>query len=136
MKKVTGLGGIFFKSEDPAAMREWYAEHLGVFVPNKYGGLFEWRDKDNPEEMGHTVWSPFGKRTEYFEPSNQPFMINYRVADLDALLEELKAQGVTIVGETMVETYGKFAWILDLEGNKVELWEPNDPEFRKINDLK
>ncbi len=135
MKKVTGIGGVFFKAEDPKALKDWYARHLGVFMPNPYGGLFEWREKEDPERMGHTVWNPFPADTNYFAPSEKTFMINFRVADLEALLEELRAAGVEVVGEMEVYEYGKFAWVLDPEGNKIELWEPRDREFRKVNGL-
>lgn len=125
MKKVTGIGGIFFKCKDTAAMNDWYAKHLGLPV-SQYGTMFNWREEENPEKTGTTVWSPFKDDTKYFEPSTKEFMINYRVENLDALVEELKASGVTIIDEVKSYDYGKFVHILDPEGNAIELWEPAD----------
>ena len=125
MKRVTGLGGVFFKCDDPKKMREWYGAHLGLNV-NEYGGMFEWRQKEAPDQPGTTTWSPFDKDTSYFSPSEKDYMFNYRVHDLEALLEVLKEEGVQIVGEMQSFEYGKFAWIMDPEGNKIELWEPID----------
>lgn len=125
MKKVTGIGGIFFKCKDPKKMKEWYQTHLGLDT-NDWGATFEWRDKDNPEQVGSTQWSPFTETTKYFEPSSKEFMINYRVADLEALVEDLKKEGVTIVDNIESYDYGKFVHIIDMEGNKIELWEPKD----------
>ena len=130
MKKVTGLGGVFFKSKDPKKTSEWYGENLGLVI-NPYGSVFEFRQGSNPEKKGYTVWSPFKQDTNYFEPSKEDFMINYRVADLAALIEDLRSKGVEIVGEIEAFEYGKFAHILDLEGGKIELWEPVDEVFRK-----
>jgi len=131
MKRVTGLGGIFFKCNDPKKMKEWYKEHLGLNT-NEYGTNFEWRQSDEPAKKGFTVWSPFSSTTKYFEPSTSSFMINYRVADLDALVAELKKEGVTIVDNIEKYEYGKFVHILDAEGNKIELWEPYDTEYEKM----
>ncbi len=128
MKKVTGIGGVFFKCEDPEVMKRWYAEKLGM-ITNEYGAAFEWRQAENPEKSGYTSWSPFSRKSTYFAPSKKEFMINYRVADLTALIEELRAGGVPIVGEIEQFDYGKFAHILDPEGNKIELWEPKDKVF-------
>lgn len=125
MKKVTGIGGIFFKCNDPNKMREWYKTHLG-FDTNDYGATFEWKDKSDSSINGSTQWSPFPETTKYFEPSTKDFMINYRVADLEALVVELKKEGVTIVDEIKTYDYGKFIHIIDIEGNKIELWEPKD----------
>lgn len=122
MKKVTGIGGIFFKCQDPEKMRNWYREHLGLET-NEYGANFHWRDKDEPEKMGFTQWSAFPKDTQYFAPSDQEYMINYCVEDLEALAQELKKAGVTFVDEIEEYDYGKFLHILDAEGNKVELWQ-------------
>ncbi len=127
-KKVTGIGGVFFKCDDPVKMRNWYAQNLGM-ITTEYGAPFEWRQADNPEKSGYTSWSTFSKESTYFEPSKKEFMINYRVVDLEALLEELKADGVEIIGEIQTFDYGKFAHILDPEGNKIELWEPVDKVF-------
>ena len=125
MKKVTGIGGIFFKCKDPKKMKEWYKTHLGLNT-NDYGATFEWREADDSTKKGSTTWSPFGETTKYFEPSTRDFMINYRVDNLEALVEELKKEGVTIVDKIESYDYGKFIHILDAEGNKVELWEPKD----------
>jgi predicted enzyme related to lactoylglutathione lyase len=125
MKKVTGLGGIFFKCEDPQKMKEWYTKNLGL-PTGDYGTNFEWRHADDPAKEGTTAWCPFPKDTEYFAPSKKDYMINYRVADIEALVEELKSEGVTIVDEIVGYDYGKFVHILDPEGNNIELWEPND----------
>lgn len=123
MKRVTGIGGVFFKSKDPKAVNEWYKTHLG-FETTPYGTSFEWMDKDNPEKKGTTVWNPFKQDTKYFEPSEKEFMINYRVEDLEALVAQLKTEGVTIVDQIETYDYGKFVHIMDPEGNKIELWEP------------
>lgn len=122
MKKVTGIGGIFFKSKDPKAMSAWYEEHLGI-PASDYGTMFEWREKDS-EKSGYTVWSPFPADTKYFDPSTKDFMINYRVENIIALVEELKKAGVQILDEVTDSEYGKFVHILDPEGNAVELFEP------------
>ena len=123
-KRVTGLGGIFFKSNDPDKLKAWYESHLGIQPEPDNGAIFEWRDKDNPEKQCYTVWSPFPISTKYFDPSDAPFMINYRVANLEGLLEQLREEGVEIVGDIEEYEYGRFAWIMDPEGNKIELWEP------------
>lgn len=125
MKRVIGIGGIFFKVKDKVKTLEWYKNHLGINSED-WGTSFHWREKEDPEKEGYTVWSPFKESTDYFDPSIKPYMINYRVENLDDLLKELKKEGVKIVGEPVKEEYGKFAWILDPEGNKIELWEPND----------
>ncbi len=122
-KRVTGVGGIFFKCEEPAKIKEWYKEHLG-FNTDPYGATFEWREAEAPEQKRSTIWSPFAKKTEYFQPSTKEFMINFRVENLEWLLGELTKEGVEQVGEMQVYDYGKFAHILDPEGNKIELWEP------------
>ncbi|HYH15939.1 MAG TPA: VOC family protein [Flavisolibacter sp.] len=127
MKKVTGIGGIFFKCKDPQKMNEWYKKHLG-FDTNQYGSTFEWRQSEDPAKKGSTQWSPFAETTKYFEPSTKDFMINYRVENLEALVEQLKNEGVTIVDNIESYDYGKFVHILDAEGNKIELWEPVDSE--------
>ena len=126
-KRVTNIGGIFFKSNDPAAMRSWYATHLGL-INDPYGTNFEWRHLDEPDKKGSTVWSPFAKDTKYFEPSGKEFMINFRVENLEWLLGELKKEGIEQIGEMQDSDFGKFAHIMDPEGNKVELWEPKDEE--------
>ncbi len=131
MKKVTGIGGIFFKCQDPDKMKEWYKNHLGLNT-DEYGTTFEWRKSDNANLKGFTQWSPFKETTKYFEPSLKEFMINYRVENLEALVTELKKEGVVICDEIETFEYGKFVHILDAEGNKIELWEPVDEEYDKI----
>ena len=130
MKKVTGIGGIFFKTNDPEKMKEWYNKNLGLRT-NEYGAVFEFRDSDQPEKKGYAVWSPFKSDTDYFEPSTKEFMINYRVENIEAMVEELRAAGVTICDEIEKYEYGKFVHILDPENNKIELWEPVDAVFTK-----
>jgi len=124
MKRVIGIGGIFFKSKDPKNLKQWYAKHLGVTASDESGSTFEWRSVENPDQKGHTIWSPFKHDTKYFEPSTKEFMFNYRVENLVTLLEELRKEGVTVVGTMEEYEYGKFGWILDPDGNKIELWEP------------
>ena len=123
MKKVTGIGGIFFKSKDPKKTMEWYHKHLGLET-NSYGTSFEWYEDSTGTKKAQTQWSPFPDSTTYFQPTQQDFMINYRVDNLEALIVELKKDGVTIVDEMETYPYGKFIHILDGDGNKVELWEP------------
>jgi len=131
MKKVTGIGGIFFKCANVDATKDWYQKHLGI-NHDEYGHTFWNRDVENPDDKTSQQWSPFKKDTDYFEPSKQEFMINYRVENLDALLENLKADGVQLIGEPQNFDYGKFAWIIDQDGRKVELWEPkNESLFEK-----
>ena len=131
MKRVTGIGGIFFKCKDPDQMKEWYKTHLGLDT-DQYGTTFEWRQADDPNQKGFTQWSPFSEKTKYFDPSAKEFMINYRVENLEALVELLKKEGVVIVDEIETFEYGKFVHIMDMEGNKIELWEPIDEEYDKI----
>jgi predicted enzyme related to lactoylglutathione lyase len=123
MKRVTGIGGIFFKCKDPKKMNEWYKTHLGLDT-NDWGATFEWRENDDPTKKASTQWSTFPETTKYLEPSTKDFMINYRVENLEALVAELKKEGVTIVDDLQVFDYGKFIHIIDAEGNKIELWEP------------
>jgi len=125
MKKVTGIGGIFFKCKDPKKMTEWYKDHLGLNT-NPYGANFEWYEAADSTRKAQTQWTPFSETTKYFEPSASAFMINYRVENLEALVAEIKANGVTIVDSIETYDYGKFVHILDAEGNKVQLWEPKD----------
>ena len=125
MKKVTGIGGIFFKCKDPKAINQWYKTHLGLET-SQYGTSFEWRQIDDSTKKGLTQWNPFPENTKYFDPSTKEFMINYRVDNLEALVEELKKDNVTIVDKIETYDYGKFVHILDIEGNKIELWEPKD----------
>ncbi len=126
-KRVTGIGGLFFKSKDPKASKAWYKKHLG-FNTDDYGCTFWWKDKEGNDAT--TQWSPFKSDTAYFNPSKKDFMFNYRVTDLEALLKILKDEGVTIIGDMETYEYGKFAWILDNEGHKIELWEPIDSAFK------
>jgi predicted enzyme related to lactoylglutathione lyase len=135
MKRVTSLGGIFFKCKDPDKIKEWYSKHLG-FITDKYGTSFEWRQSDHHNKKGFTAWTPFSQDTKYFEPSSKEYMINYRVENIEELVEELKKEGVTVVDDIGVYEYGKFVHILDIEGNKLELWEPNDMEYEKIIKVK
>ncbi len=131
IKKVTGIGGIFFKCKDPKKMREWYKTNLGLNT-NQYGAVFEWYQGADSTKKGFTQWSPFKETTKYFEPSTKEFMINYRVDNLDGLIDELRKGGVIITDTIQSVEYGKFVHIMDIEGNKIELWEPNDIEFEKL----
>ena len=133
MKKVTGIGGIFFKCKDPEKVKEWYKTHLGLNT-DKYGTSFESRQSGNPNQKEFLQWSPFPDSTEYFKPSEKEFMINYRVENLEKLVEELKTSDVTILDEIESYDYGKFVHIMDIEDNKIELWEPIDSEYDKITD--
>ncbi len=126
--KVTGIGGIFFRSENPKETREWYGKNLGLEI-NDYGSPFEFRNANKPEEINYLNWSPFDENTNYFAPSKKEFMINYRVQNIEGLVKKLKENGVTIVDEIEEFEYGKFVHIMDLEGNKIELWEPVDSFF-------
>ncbi len=122
MKRVTGIGGIFFKSRDPQALGAWYREHLGLDVGDWGGAIFDWGGEGS--EAGMTIWSPFKQDTTYLEPGTASFMINFRVADLHALLAALRAEGCNVEERTEESEQGKFGWVIDPEGNKVELWEP------------
>jgi len=134
IKKVTGIGGIFFKCKDPKKLRDWYQEHLG-FNTNQYGAVFEWFQGADSTKKGFSQWSPFKETTKYFEPSTKDFMINYRVENLEALVEQLKKDSVIVTDQIQSVEYGKFVHIMDPEGNKIELWEPNDIEFEKLGKL-
>ena len=122
MKRVTGIGGIFFKAKDPAALGAWYRDHLGLDVTEWNGAIFKWGGEGS--EPGMTIWSPFAADTTYMAPGTASFMINFRVADLAALLAALRAGGCDVVDKTETSEQGKFGWVIDPEGNKVELWEP------------
>ncbi len=124
MKRVTGIGGIFFKSNDPTALGAWYKTHLGIDVQPWGGAAFDWNNPDNPTGVGTTVWSLLSADTTKFAPSAAPFMVNYRVADLHALLAALRSDGVQVEERVDESEYGKFGWLVDPEGNKVELREP------------
>jgi len=124
MKRVTGIGGVFFKVKDPAALREWYRTHLGMNVEDWGGVAFRWVTEDNPAGAGTTVWSPFKDDTTYFEPGRASFMINYRVDDLHAVIAALRAEGCRVDDKVDESEFGKFGWVVDPEGNKLELWQP------------
>lgn len=133
MKRVTGIGGLFFKTENPEETKDWYKKHLGI-ESGPYAGVFEWRHAEDQNKKGFTVWGPFSADTEYFQPSEKEFMFNYRVDDLEKLLEVLEEEGVEVVGEMEEYDYGKFGWIMDPNGQKIELWEPNDEVYEKMAD--
>lgn len=125
MKKVTGIGGIFFKCKDPNKIKEWYNTHLGLDA-GPYGASFEWREAEDPSKKGLTQWNVNSETAKLYEPSTKDFMINYRVENLEVLVEELRKENVTIVDKIETYDYGKFVHILDIEGNKIQLWEPKD----------
>ena len=125
MKKVTGIGGIFFKCKDPNKMKEWYKTHLGIDA-GQYGASFEWYEDAEGKKKGLTQWNLNSEASKLYEPSTKGFMINYRVENLEALVEELRKENVTIVDKIESYDYGKFVHILDEEGNKIQLWEPKD----------
>lgn len=122
MKRVTGIGGIFFKCRDRKNTMAWYEKHLGIPM-QPWGAQFYPEESSEGSIKPYSVLSMFEESSDYLAPSESPFMINFRVADLDALLEHLRAEGVTIVGDPMADEFGKFAWIMDPEGNKIELWQ-------------
>lgn len=122
MKRVTGIGGIFFKSKDPKTLSAWYRDHLGLDVSEWGGAVFEWGGPDSAKGM--TLWTPFAEDTDKMKPSTASFMVNFRVDDLEALLATLRNEGCSVVGEPDISDYGKFGWVLDPDGNKIELWEP------------
>jgi predicted enzyme related to lactoylglutathione lyase len=128
MKRVTGIGGVFFKARDPVALRGWYRQHLGIDVQDWGGTAFAWTDDAGRPAGGTTIWSVGGSDGDPFAPSVAPFMINYRVADLAALLQALRDEGCNVLDRTEDSEFGKFGWVMDPEGNKVELWQP--PEGR------
>jgi len=127
MRRVTGLGGVFFKTNDPQKMYEWYDRHLGI-KKGEHGVSFLWRDAEDTKKTGMTAWALFPRDTKYFDPSRANFMLNYRVEDLDALLDALRKEGVQIDPRREDYDYGRFAWIMDPEGNRIELWEPHEPQ--------
>ena len=124
MRRVTGIGGIFFKAKDPVVLRAWYKAHLGIDVQEWGGTAFAWADDAGHAVKGTTVWSIGAADGDYFAPSTAPFMVNYRVADLAALLAALRAEGCNVLEKTDDSEFGKFGWVIDPEGNKVELWQP------------
>lgn len=129
--KVTGIGGIFFRSKNPKETREWYGKNLGLAIDD-FGSPFEFRNANKPEEINYLRWSPFEEETDYFAPSEKEFMINYRVQNIEGLVKKLRENSVTIVDDIEEFEYGKFVHIMDLEGNKIELWEPIDSFFTKM----
>jgi len=126
MERVTGLGGIFFKARDPKALAAWYQTHLGIDFGDQLYVSFKWINPHHPTEPGQTAFSFFKNDTKYFQPSDKDFMINFRVKNLKELVAALQKEGVTVVGEVQEFDYGRFGWIMDPEGNKIELWEPVD----------
>jgi predicted enzyme related to lactoylglutathione lyase len=124
MKKVTGIGGIFFKCKDPEKIRAWYKKYLGIEAGD-WGFNFDWNMEPDPSK-GSTVWAPFKQETTHFNPSAKDFMINYRVENLEELIKELKKEGIPLLDEMDSSTYGKFVHLMDPEGNKIELWEPGE----------
>ena len=123
-ERITGIGGIFIKAHDKPALLAWYRDHLGVNVQSWGGAAFEWREADDPERRGQTVWSVFPHDTDYFAPSTAPFMVNYRVANLDRMLAQLRAAGIRVDDKIEESEDGRFGWAMDPEGNRFELWEP------------
>ncbi len=124
MRRVTGIGGVFFKAKDPDALRAWYRTHLGIDVLEWGGAAFAWADENGRPAGGTTIWSVSGVDSDTFAPGTAPFMINYRVADLAALLDALRREGCNVLDRTDDSEFGKFGWVIDPEGNKVELWQP------------
>jgi predicted enzyme related to lactoylglutathione lyase len=125
MKRVTGIGGIFFTANDPAALRAWYKDHLGVDVQTWGGAAFDWTDASGNPVKGTTSWCINPAGGQHFAPSTSSFMVNYRVDDLDGLLKALRAEGCNVLDKTTDDAdFGKFGWVMDPEGNKVELWQP------------
>ena len=124
MKRVTGIGGIFFQAKDPDTLRAWYHTHLGIDVQAWGGAAFSWAGEDGQPCAGTTIWNIAPAQGEPYAPGTAPFMVNYRVDDLDALLDALRAEGCNVLEAGEASEYGKFGWVLDPEGNKVELWQP------------
>jgi predicted enzyme related to lactoylglutathione lyase len=124
MKRVTGIGGIFFNAKDPVALRAWYKKHLGIDVQEWGGAAFSWTDGSGNPTKGTTTWSIGAADNNYFAPSTSSFMVNYRVEDLASLLQALRQEGCNVLEKTDDSEYGKFGWVIDPEGNKVELWQP------------
>jgi len=129
--RITSIGGIFFKAKDPKKLREWYAQHFGMKM-GQGGCNFEWHQGIDSTKKGFTLWAPFKETTKYFEPSDKQFMINYRVEHLDELLALLKKDGILPTDTLAKSSYGNFVHLMDPEGNKIELWEPNDVEYAKM----
>ena len=129
--RVSGLGGIFFKATDPKKVGAWYKKHLGLPVEAWGGVSFEWREAKRPTKRGATIWSPFAADTGYFKPSRKPFMLNFRVDNLERVLAELKNEKVWVDPKMEESEFGKFGWIMDCDGNRVELWQPPTPAKKK-----
>jgi predicted enzyme related to lactoylglutathione lyase len=129
--RVTSIGGIFFKSKDPTALKAWYSKNLGIRMVES-GSNFEWRQGTDSTKKGFTLWAPFKETTKYFQPSEKQFMINYRVEQLEKLLANLKSAGILPTDTIERASYGSFVHLMDPEGNKIELWEPNDVEYAKL----
>ncbi len=123
MQRVRGIGGIFWKARDPKALAAWYRDHLGVPVEDWGGASFKWAEHDARGDAS-TVWSPFAADTHYFEPSQATFMVNFRVDDLDAMLAQLRALGDSVDPKVDESEFGRFGWVMDPEGNRIELWQP------------
>jgi predicted enzyme related to lactoylglutathione lyase len=132
--RVTGIGGIFFKAKDPAALKAWYSKNLGMRMVQS-GTNFEWHQGTDSTKKGFTLWAPFKETTKYFQPSEKQFMINYRVEQLNQLLVNLKAAGILPTDTVETASYGKFVHLMDPEGTKIELWEPNDVEYAKLGTI-
>ncbi len=132
--RVTGIGGIFFKAKDPKALKAWYSKNLGIKM-SPYGSTFEWHQGMDSTKKGFTAWAAFKETTTYFAPSDKQFMINYRVEGLDQLLAQMKTSGIVPVDTVQKVSYGKFVHLMDPEGNKIELWEPNDVEYAKMGSI-
>lgn len=126
--KVTGLGGFFITSGDPGKIKKWYEEHLGLPC-DEHGHLFKWREMENTDKIGHTQFAVFESKPDYFKPGKPEFMINFRVDNLEAMMDRMKKSGLEIIGEIEKYDYGKFGWVIDPDGNKIELWEPVDEPF-------
>lgn len=123
MKRVTGIGGVFFKAKDPEALRAWYQKHLGIDAQS-WGAMFHWSEGASESQPGSTAWNIFAADSDYFAPGHSGLMVNYRVADLHALLQVLREEGCQVLDKVDESDFGKFGWVIDPEGNKVELWEP------------
>ena len=129
--RATGIGGVFFKAKDPKALKQWYADYLGMRIIQS-GTNFEWHQGADSTKKGFTLWVPFKETTKYFQPSDKQFMINYRVEGLAALLAKMKLHGILPTDSVEHVSYGSFVHVMDPEGNKIELWEPDDAEFAKL----